>query len=157
MRNTLFLFAAIVLASFTGRYQQLPFQQLTVLAGGTWVMQTKKGTLCEEWQRTHNTLLTSRAYKTEGKDTTMMERVQLSMRGTDVYYTSTVADQNGSKPVPFKLVSANDNVFIFSNPDHDYPQRIGYQIVSKDSLHAWIDGKYNGKDVKRDFYYNRVK
>lgn len=156
MKSTLFLFAVIVLASFTGR-QQLPFQQLTVLAGGTWVMQTKKGTLCEEWKRAHNTLLTNRAYKTEGKDTTMMERVQLSMRGTDVYYTSTVADENAGKPVPFKLISANGNEFIFSNPDHDYPQRIGYQFVSKDSVHAWIDGKYNGKDVKKDFYYKRVR
>jgi hypothetical protein len=78
-----------------------PFQQLTVLAGGTWVMQTKKGTLCEEWKRAHNTLLTSRAYKTEGKDTTMMER-STEPEAQDVYYTSTVADQNEDKPVPFK-------------------------------------------------------
>ncbi len=157
MKTTLFLFAAIVSASFTGRHQQLPFQQLSVLAGGTWVMQTKKGTLCEEWKRAHNTLLTSRAYKTEGTDTILTESVQLSMRGVDVYYTSTVADQNEGRPVRFKLVSANENEFIFTNPDHDFPQRIGYQLVSKDSLHAWIDGKYNGKDVKRDFYYKRVR
>jgi hypothetical protein len=157
MRKTLFLFAAIILVSFTKTSQQLPFQRLSELAGGTWVMNTKKGTLCEEWKRAHNTLLTSRAYKTEGKDTIMTERVQLSMRGVDVYYTSTVADENSGKPVPFKLVSVNGNEFIFSNPEHDFPQRIGYELVSKDSIHAWIDGKYNGKDVKRDFYYKRIR
>ncbi len=157
MKNTLFFFAVIILVSFTKKNQQLPFQQLSALAGGTWVMQTKKGTLCEEWKKAHNTLLTSRAYKTEGADTIMTERVQLSMRGAEVYYTSTVADENEGKPVPFKLVSANGNEFIFSNPEHEFPQRIGYHLVSKDSLHAWIDGKYNGKEIKRDFYYRRVR
>jgi hypothetical protein len=157
MKNTLILFAVIVLASFTGRYQPTPFQQLTVLAGGTWVMQTKKGTVCEEWKRSHNTLLTGWSYKSEGKDTTVMEKMQLSQRGPEVYYTPTVVDQNEGKPVQFKLTEASNGQFVFSNPDHDFPQRVVYQVVSKDSIHAWIDGKYNGKDVKKDFYYKRVR
>ncbi|MES2332817.1 MAG: DUF6265 family protein [Bacteroidota bacterium] len=157
MKKALFLFTITGLVSFTERYQQTPFQQLCTLAGGTWVMQTKKGTLCEEWKRAHNTLLTNRAYKTEGKDTTMMEQVQLGERYTEVYYTSTVPDQNEGKSVEFKLTDSKDNRFVFSNPDHDFPQRIVYHFISKDSLHAWIDGKYNGKDVKRDFYYRRVR
>ncbi|MEO8174142.1 MAG: DUF6265 family protein [Sediminibacterium sp.] len=157
MKKILCLSAVIVLVSFTAGYQPTPFQQLTVLAGGTWVMNTKTGTLCEEWKRAYNILLTGRSYKTQGKDTTIMERVQLSQRGVEVYYTPTAVGQNDDKPVPFKLSEATGNSFIFSNPDHDFPQRIGYEFVSKDSLHAWIEGKYNGKEMKKEFYYRRVR
>jgi hypothetical protein len=157
MKNILFFFAAIVLTSFTGKYQPTPFQQLSKLAGGVWVMHTKKGTLCEEWKIANNTLLTGRSYKAEGKDTIILEKVELSRQGVEVYYTPTVADQNGGNPVRFKLESADENGFIFSNPGHDFPQRVAYQIVSNDSLHAWIDGKSNGKEMRRDFYYKRVR
>jgi hypothetical protein len=156
MKKVLQLLAAVVLVSFTVRYQSSPFQHLSALKG-TWAMQTKRGTFCEEWKSVNDTLLTGRSYRTSGSDTIIMERLQLSLRGADVYYTPTVATQNGGKPVPFKLIEAKNDQFIFSNPDHDFPQQIAYELVTKDSLHAWIGGKNNGKDMKRDFYYKRVQ
>ncbi len=157
MKKTIIFFTVILLLSFTKIQQSSAFQQLTILAGGTWVMKTKKGTLCEQWKKTNNNLFNNRAYRTEGNDTILMEHVTLSLDGNEINYTSTVPDQNNAKPVAFKLIEFKDDQFVFSNPEHDFPQRIVYHFISKDSLHAWIDGKYNGKERKQDFYYKRMR
>jgi Domain of unknown function (DUF6265) len=136
--------------------QQAVFEQLYVLAGGTWVMKTKKGLVCERWQKISNTELKDQGFKVIGKDTLMVEQVQLIEKEGQVYYIPTVKNQNGGMPVPFKLTEVRDNQFTFSNPEHDYPQFIVYDFVSKDSLHAWVDGKMNGKSLKIDYYYNRM-
>jgi len=156
MKITIIFLSMFLLVSFAANKPHQSFQQLFSLAGGTWVMKTKNGTLCEKWKKVNNNLLSSQSYKTTGSDTTLMETVQLSRNGNDIYYTPTVPDQNAAKPVSFKLVESKNDEFIFSNPEHDFPQRIVYQLVSKDSLHAWIDGKYNGKEIKKDYYYRRV-
>ena len=147
--------------SFTEVKQSSPFQQLQVLAGGTWVMKTKVSTICEEWKQQNNDLLTSRSYRVKGADTVQQETVALSRKGNEIYYTSTVPDQNNAKAVAFKLIESKGTKFTFSNPLHDFPQRIIYEFVNKDSLHAWIEGTYISegttvpKEIRRDFYYSR--
>jgi len=156
MKKVFIFFVTVFLLSFVEISQQQTFQQLYALTGGTWVMKTKKGFLCERWEKISGNLLRNQSYKVEGADTTLLEHVQLSQERNGINYTSTVANENGGNAVPFKLTESKDGLFIFSNPEHDYPQRIVYHLISKDSLHAWIDGKYNGKQAKQDFYYKRV-
>ena len=52
-------------------------------------------------------------------------------------------------------VASADSV-VFENPDHDYPQRVGYRRIGADSVLAWIDGTSNGKRQRVDFPYRRV-
>ena len=52
-------------------------------------------------------------------------------------------------------VASADSV-VFENPDHDYPQRVGYRRIGADSVLAWIDGTSNGKQRRVDFAYRRV-
>jgi len=135
--------------------QQQPFQQLHTLAGGVWQMKSKKGAVCERWQKINDVEMRSQGFRVSGNDTIMQEHVQLIQKGDDIYYISTVSNQNEGKPVSFKLSEIKDHRFTFTNPEHDYPQFIVYDIISRDSLHAWTDGKSNGKDLKIDFYYKR--
>ena len=129
-------------------YSYLPgnnkvFKKLYALEG-TWKMKTKKGFLCEEWKKMNKNYMQSRGYMIKGTDTTINERVALTRTKDDIYYTSTVEDQNEKKPVAFKLTSANGHVFIFENPVHDFPRRIVYDLVTPDSLHAYIDDGMEG-------------
>jgi hypothetical protein len=39
---------------------------------------------------------------------------------------------------------ASANEVVFENPEHDFPKRIGYRLVSADSLEAWVDGGCTG-------------
>ena len=155
--KTLVLFATLLITNICLAKQKVNFQVLNQLIGGSWHMKTAKGITGETWKKVNNDELHNRAFKINGKDTILLEKVQLIKKGNDIYYISTVQNQNDGKAVSFKLTENTNNQFIFSNPAHDFPQRIVYHFVTKDSIHAWIDGQYNGKLVKQDFYYKRVK
>ena len=133
------------------------FKTLATLVGGRWQMKAKKGFLCERWTTVNDHELMSQAYKLDGTGSKDLERVTLIQKGDDIFYVPVIKDQNQGKAVEFKLTKATKNQFEFTNPTHDFPQRIVYHIVSQDSVHAWIDGKFKGKFAKEDFYYTRVK
>ena len=156
MKAIIIFCTIFLLSSFAETKQQRSFQQLHALTGGTWVMKTKKGFICERWKKVDGHTLRNESFKVAGSDTTILEQVDLVEKENGINYVSTVKDQNGSNPVPFKLIGSKDGQFIFANPEHDFPQRIIYHFVSQDSLHAWIDGKYNGIETRSDFYYKRV-
>ncbi len=84
-------------------------------------------------------LLQGGSYKIKGNDAIFLERVSLQYSKDGVFYIP-IVEENNMEPVSFKLTSNNNNSFVFENPHHDFPKRIVYEIVSSDSLHAYIDG-----------------
>lgn len=54
----------------------------------------------------------------------------------------------------FSHVVAYDSV-LFENPEHDFPQRIGYRLEG-DRLTAWIEGTRDGRTRRGEFPYHRV-
>jgi hypothetical protein len=129
-----------------------PLQGLT----GLWKMDTKRGTIYEEWQMRSENQLAGRSYKLNNKDTMVLENVILSLQGNAIFYTPVVSNQNNQQPVPFKLVSCSGNRYVFENKEHDYPQRVIYELVSMNDLRARIEGRKNGKEMGSDFNYIRV-
>ncbi len=132
------------------------FSQLYILQG-TWIMKTKKGAIGEEWVKMTNDYLQSRGFMIRGNDTITTERVALKNTTEGIFYTSTVEDQNNRQPIAFRLTSALNNTFVFENPKHDYPKKITYLFVNKDSLHAWIDDGKEMPEKKSMFKYSRQK
>ncbi len=131
------------------------FGSLTSLVGGTWKMKNSNGYSCEKWVKISDSEMASFAFDIKGRDTTVLERVRLINKRGIVTYNVTGA-KSGEKST-FKLTSVKNKQFIFEDPKHDFPQRIIYHFIKPNYLHAWIDGKYNGKYQQYDFYYNRVK
>jgi hypothetical protein len=85
---------------------------------------------------------------------------------TEFLYISTNADGGivlnvqlklAGKSTQFTLAEATDGSAMFSNPQHDYPQRIIYRRQPGGSLFARIEGTVNGKDRHDDFIYVRSK
>ena len=87
-------------------------------------------------------------------------------RGLDDYEL-TVIQQDGDRllyvahprrqPVAtFVAIAATSDSVVFENPEHDYPQRVGYRRIGSDSVLAWIDGTNGGKRQRVDFPYRRV-
>ena len=132
------------------------FKQLEPLAG-TWKMQAGKKTIYESWKKVNDHEMHGMSYKLSGTDTTIFEQVKLLQKDNAINYIATVKGQNNGQGVAFTLTTSANNTFIFENPAHDFPQRVAYQFISRDSIHAWIDGKNNGKELKEDYYYSRVK
>lgn len=132
------------------------FKKLYALEG-SWKMNTKRGAICEEWKKIDKNYLQSRGYMIKGTDTIVNERVALTRTNETIFYTSSVEEQNDKKPVAFKLTSSAGNIFMFENPEHDFPKRIVYHLVTADSLHAFTDdGIENTKKIQH-FYYSRYK
>lgn len=71
--KTAIVLVAMLSYSFAA-YQQQHFQQLYALAGGTWVMKTKKGFICEQWQKVNNSEMRNRGFRVTGKDTYRWKR-----------------------------------------------------------------------------------
>jgi hypothetical protein len=53
--------------------------------------------------------------------------------------------------------TASDATVVFENPEHDFPQRVGYKRNGSDALDAWIEGQANGKSRRVDFSYQRAR
>ena len=155
-KNILFvLCAASALTAGAQQFSDKDFKTLYSLEG-LWKMETGRGAIYEEWHKKDGNKLSGRSYRINNADTIVMERIELYREGNDIVYSPVVSNQNNQQPVAFKLASITDGRYVFENKAHDYPQRIIYQLVSKDAVHARIEGTRNGQERGSDFRYSRV-
>lgn len=124
---------------------------------GSWKMESPRGAIYEEWQVGRDNQLAGRSYKIKNNDTLILENVIISLQGDAILYTPVVQNQNNQQPVPFRLISCNNNRYVFENKAHDYPQRVIYDLVSANELRARIEGSKGGKEMGSDFNYSRMK
>jgi len=155
MKKILITITAITcLTAFNFNNSNKVFKKLYKLEG-IWKMNTKRGAICEEWKKMNKNHLQSRGYMIKGSDTVVNERVALTKTKEGVFYTSTVEDQNNKQPIAFKMTKVENNLFVFENPQHDFPKRIVYKFITADSLHAFVDDGNDESKKRQNFYYKR--
>ena len=66
------------------------------------------------------------------------------------------ARPSGQEPAEFESTESSDSAVTFSNPTHDFPQRVMYRRRGADSLIARVEGTRNGQVRGQDFPYARV-
>ncbi len=88
----------------------------------------------------------------DGK-TTEYEFVVLSVKDDRLAYEAHPSQQPSAI---FLSKEATDTRVVFENPDHDFPQRVGYERQGSDALLAWIEGSQNGRPRRVEFPYRRV-
>ena len=125
---------------------------------GSWKMETKRGAIMETWIHVNDSTMAGESFmvKLTG-GTVQLENVQLLYRNEEYFYIPVAKGQNNEQPVSFRITSHNETGFVAENPEHDFPKRITYELVNKDSVHAFIDGGPAMPDKKSDFYYSRIK
>jgi len=124
---------------------------------GEWAMKENDGIVTEQWKQLNDSLMEGSSDFIKGDSVIPFERIRLFRRGSEFYYEARAAGQNNEQPVEFKLSSFADSGFVAENTKHDFPQRITYKLVNKDSIHAFIDGGPMQPDKKSDFYYSKTK
>ncbi|MFI5451531.1 DUF6265 family protein [Pedobacter sp. UC225_61] len=122
---------------------------------GNWEMKTAKGKITESWTQNKESLSGKSYRHALNGDSSLMETLLIKKIDSDFYYCSNVSGQNNGETVSFKLISNENNILVFENATHDFPQRIVYQNMSKNELLAWIEGERNGKKSKSEFRYHR--
>ncbi len=158
MKRSLFVYLLVLVSSQAiAQDAGASFKKLTALQG-TWSMESRKGVLYETWRQVNDSSLAGRSYRLlNNNDTLLIEEVQILKKGNDIFYIPIVQDQNNRQPVLFKLLKTDANSFSFDNPQHDYPQRIIYELPTNDAMHARIEGMDMGSYKNSDFYYKRIK
>ena len=141
---------------FNSVAQNKPLKTLAFVIG-QWEMKTSKGKIIELWTKNSDNRLSGKSYRINAKgDSLLTETLVIKNIGKDIFYCSTVTGQNAGGEVCFKLISQDNNTYVFENKEHDFPQRIIYQNQGKNDLLAWIEGEFNGKTKKSTFKYNRM-
>lgn len=118
---------------------------------GKWESKIDEGTLCETWEFLNDSTFQAKSLFIKNKDTLHFETITLQQNGEELFYNATVKGQNNDKSVPFKLTIATEKQLVFENPKHDYPQKITYTLITKDSLVTEIYGIELGKPSSEKF------
>ncbi|MEL7124372.1 MAG: DUF6265 family protein [Bacteroidota bacterium] len=136
--------------------KQTNIQQIEWLIG-KWENQTTKGSIYESWEKKSPNELRAISYKLSGSDTLFLETIQILQEEDGLFFIPTVPSQNQGLPIRFKMTSFTETDMTFENPDHDFPQKINYKMISTDSLVAVVSAIHNGKEDRRFFKMRRVK
>lgn len=152
----LLIIVVAVSTAFTVANQQDDFKPLQALAG-TWTMKTARGITAERWRKVSDMELAGYGFRVRGTDTTIIEYFKIVRKSSGIFYQAMVTNQNDGQTVEFKLTSTRNGTYIFSNPQHDFPSRVVYQLPVADSLHAWVEGKIDGNVKRIDFNYKRLQ
>lgn len=112
---------------------------------GSWENISENGTMQENWEKTNDSLYEGASYYIKGKDTLNSEKIELLQKDDQILYIPTVKGQNNDQPVVFLLTKKTAKQLVFENPNHDYPKKITYNLITKDSLVATISGTQQGK------------
>lgn len=63
---------------------------------------------------------------------------------------------SGQKEASFLMMAMSENQVVYSNPKHDFPQRISYRLTAEGSLLGRIEGTSKGAPRAVDFPMHRV-
>jgi hypothetical protein len=124
---------------------------------GCWTGTVNQREFREHWSPLRGGMLLGVGHTVNQGKTQSYEYLRLEPRGDGVYY---VAGPSGQREVAFKLASISaddkDSIFVFSNPDHDFPQRIIYRRGSEGWLYATVEGTVKGEDRQVIYPMRRV-
>lgn len=124
---------------------------------GNWEMKNDEGVITEHWRLVNDTLMDGQSDFLKGDSVIPFETIRMFYSDHNFYYEAKAAGQNEEQPVAFKLSSYSDAGFVAENPEHDFPKRITYKLINKDSIHAFVDGGSGMPEKKIDFSYSREK
>jgi len=143
----------LFLASILALTQHDPIDKVSWLIG-TWERQSKRGARYETWHRDATGNLQGMGYGVSNGDTTKLEGLRLFHDDGSLVYAADVAENAGE--VFFPTTMQTDSVFVFENLHHDYPKRIVYTRIGRDSLDVYTEGA-NAGEKRIWFHFRRIR
>ena len=127
--------------------QASPIDRLTWLAG-CWQQEHAGQVIQEQWMAPLGGAMLGMSRTVEGGRTIDHEFMRIEDQAGVLVY---IAMPSGQKEASFKQTELTDTGIVFTNPEHDFPQRILYRLAGPGSLMARIEGTENGKPGGVDF------
>lgn len=143
--------ALLFLAIFWGGVQERLIDRAAFMQG-CWERRSGARLVEEQWLKPRAGTMLGMSRTVRGDTLVEYEFIRIYQRGQQLVYA---AQPSGQAPAEFTSTSIADDVISFSNPAHEFPQRIIYRLRG-DSLLARIEGVRNGQERGVDFNYVRV-
>jgi len=115
---------------------------------GCWEQRQGARRSLEMWMPPEGGLMLGASRTTVDGRVREFEQLRLELSGDTLVYT---ALPSGQAEASFRSVEIGADRFTVANPQHDFPQRIGYRRQGADSVIAWIEGP--GKDGTKRIEY----
>lgn len=113
--------------------------------------------LIETWRYVNgNTLVGEVVQKPQSGVQKTVETIELRCSSDTCLYLPTLPNQNGGRPIPFRISEQTDTSFFAINPAHDFPKGIRYTLKSGGVLEAQLEGLEKGKPVKQTFEMRKL-
>lgn len=148
----------VVLASFlcvadVGFAQQATVDRVAWLQG-CWRSTRGESTIDEQWMAPRGGAMLGMGRTVRGSKLVEYELVLITEQEGRLAYE---AHPSGQPTATFMATTATDTSVVFENPQHDFPQRVGYRRNGADALDAWVEGQADGKSRRVDFAYQRAR
>lgn len=142
---------SLILLTFPSGGQDAP-EGLSWLAG-CWQGGVGSRVIEEQWMRPRNGVMLSSARTSLDKAVKAIEFVELRLRGDSVDY---IVIPVGQERRTFRGSMTGPHAFTVSDPTNDFPTSVGYSLVGRDSLSAWIEGMQGPEKRRIPYEYHRV-
>ena len=126
-------------------------ERLAWLAG-CWEQKKGDRVVQEQWMSPMGTTMLGMSRTVAKGRTVGYEQMRIEERDGKLVFTSKPSGQAESS---FTHIELGDSVVVFSDPQHDFPQRIIYRRLEDGSLMARIEGEEAGKVHGVDFPMTR--
>jgi hypothetical protein len=122
---------------------------------GCWQMHRGASLIEEQWLHPAAGMLLGTGRTIRGGRVTEYEFVVLRYTATGATYE---AHPSGQDTATFTAASPpSSDQIVFENLAHDFPQRVGYRRIGRDSLVAWIEGPAGDTIRRIEFPYTRSR
>ena len=145
-------FALVLATPPSAQKADVRVEQVGWLAG-CWETGSPQRLIQEQWTTPRGQTMLGTGRTVRDGRTTEYEFVLISAKDGRLAYEAHPSQQPSAV---FLSKEATDTRAVFENPDHDFPQRVGYQRQGADELLAWIEGTQNGRTRRVEFPYRRV-
>lgn len=138
-------------ASETGKEAHLP-EELSWIVG-SWAGEAGGVEMEEHWIAPKGGVMLGLHRDVFDSQPVFFEYLRIESTPEGTFY---VASPRGGESTAFRLVEATNRRATFSNPAHDFPQRIVYRLENPDRLCARIEGEREGRRASREWCWRRV-
>ncbi len=149
----------MMLIALTGALMALPAQADPVRVNqfswlsGCWAFATENGRYEEVWTTPSGNSILGVSRRLENGFTREYEYMRIVTSGGGGF--DFIAKTKDSDEVSFNAASFSDKKVVFENPDNDFPQKITYELVAPDQVHARIEGPSKGHTMTLNFPLKR--
>lgn len=119
---------------------------------GKWHIQDNGRMIDEQWTTLAGGMMLGLSRTVKDGKTLSFEFLRIVERPDGLVY---IAQPEGKPPTEFRLISSENDEWVFENPEHPFPRRIRYKRTSDDALLARIEDALGTKHV--DFAYSRER